>query len=180
MNKNVLTLAQVDALTNTELINAITETETLTVKAIRRMRHDEKVKVYWAQLKEQKLADEPKPVEQPKAETTATPKAGKICACGCEGMTKGGTWLPGHDAKAHSARLATEGKLKHAPKLCLCGCKEWTKGGTFRPGHDSRFYSSLHKTANIGLDIAKPHVGQSAFMPETLNPAEVALINVAA
>jgi hypothetical protein len=33
-------------------------------------------------------------------------KAPRECACGCGGFTKGGTWLPGHDAKALSAMLA--------------------------------------------------------------------------
>lgn len=31
-------------------------------------------------------------------------KAPKQCACGCKGMTKGGTWLPGHDAK-HASNM---------------------------------------------------------------------------
>ena len=38
-----------------------------------------------------------------KATSRKTPKQ---CACQCGGWTKGGTWLPGHDAKALSAMLA--------------------------------------------------------------------------
>lgn len=30
----------------------------------------------------------------------------KECKCGCGGMTKGGTFLPGHDAKYHAAQRA--------------------------------------------------------------------------
>jgi hypothetical protein len=44
----------------------------------------------------------------------ATKKSGRAprqCLCGCGGMTKGGRFLPGHDAKYHAAqkRLAQEG-----------------------------------------------------------------------
>ena len=35
-------------------------------------------------------------------------KTPKACACGCKGMTRGGNWLPGHDAKALSLALAAE------------------------------------------------------------------------
>jgi hypothetical protein len=31
------------------------------------------------------------------------------CACGCGGTTKGGQWLPGHDAKMISAILEAVG-----------------------------------------------------------------------
>jgi len=41
--------------------------------------------------------------QTPNGRTSKTPKA---CACGCGGMTRGGTWLPGHDAKAYSRGLA--------------------------------------------------------------------------
>jgi hypothetical protein len=34
-----------------------------------------------------------------KQKATATPKAPTICVCGCEGRTKGGKFLPGHDAR---------------------------------------------------------------------------------
>lgn len=45
-----------------------------------------------------------KPVVKDSEETKA-PKAVKSqeCWCGCEGLTKGGKFLPGHDAKAKSA-----------------------------------------------------------------------------
>lgn len=33
-------------------------------------------------------------------------KTPRPCACGCKGLTRGGTWLPGHDAKALSRLLA--------------------------------------------------------------------------
>lgn len=35
----------------------------------------------------------------------------KICGCGCGGMTKGGEFLPGHDAKLYSAILNKTGGL---------------------------------------------------------------------
>jgi hypothetical protein len=41
------------------------------------------------------------------ATSEKTPKAGKEpkeCLCGCKGMTKGGTFLPGHDARYHAAQ----------------------------------------------------------------------------
>jgi hypothetical protein len=43
------------------------------------------------------------------AAKTPNPKRTKQpreCACGCGGMTKGGTSIPGHDAKALSRMLA--------------------------------------------------------------------------
>jgi len=39
-----------------------------------------------------------------------TPKA---CACGCGGMTRGGCWMPGHDAKMLS-RLLAEARARNA------------------------------------------------------------------
>ncbi len=52
--------------------------------------------------------------EQAKAAPKAAPRAKRVtkaaegrqpkeCLCGCGGMTKGGRFLPGHDAKYHSA-----------------------------------------------------------------------------
>lgn len=38
----------------------------------------------------------------------------KPCACGCGGMTKGGVFLPGHDAKTISAIIEVTGGI---PKL---------------------------------------------------------------
>lgn len=74
----------------------------------------------------------------------ATTKVGKECKCGCGGITKGGTWLPGHDAKAHSAAMG--GSKSKIPKECRCGCGGMTKGGIYRPGHDAKHLSSTLKT----------------------------------
>ena len=35
----------------------------------------------------------------------------KACGCGCGGITKGGEFLPGHDAKLYSAILDKAGGL---------------------------------------------------------------------
>jgi hypothetical protein len=43
-------------------------------------------------------AAKPKPERTPRKRAGRTPQE---CACGCKGMTKGGTWLPGHDARRH-------------------------------------------------------------------------------
>ena len=49
-----------------------------------------------------------------------------ICLCGCEGQTKGGRFLPGHDAKLKKALLAAAraGKKRAANKLEKLG---WSK-----------------------------------------------------
>lgn len=36
-------------------------------------------------------------------ERTRAPKVIRDCRCGCGGQTKGGTFLPGHDARYHAA-----------------------------------------------------------------------------
>jgi len=43
-------------------------------------------------------------VNKPKAVRKA--KEPKQCTCGCGGMTKGGSFLPGHDARYHAAQRA--------------------------------------------------------------------------
>lgn len=45
----------------------------------------------------------PKQASKRSSRPAAEPKE---CACGCGGMTSGGTWLPGHDAK-HKSKLIT-------------------------------------------------------------------------
>lgn len=49
-----------------------------------------------------------------------------LCHCGCEGSTKGGRYLPGHDAKHKSALVgaARKGSKRAANKLDKLG---WTK-----------------------------------------------------
>ena len=79
----------------------------------------------------------------------ASTKIPKECACGCGDMTKGGTWIPGHDAKAKSA--ANGGPRKQA-RECRCGCSGWTKGGIYKPGHDAK-HLSMTLTA---IRIASP------------------------
>lgn len=49
---------------------------------------------------------------KPKARTAKQPRE---CACGCKGMTRGGIWLPGHDAKALSAMLREMRTTKSEP-----------------------------------------------------------------
>lgn len=169
---NKMTFAQVDALTRSELIELLTDLGE-NHSDVQRMTHATMVKVFWAHLgtaNAQETAVKATKTSEPKA--AKAPK-GKPCACECGGMTHGGTWLPGHDAK-HASKMS--GGSKHAPKECACGCGEWTKGGTFRPGHDARYYSSLHKSAGIGLDVKQPHVTAPAFLPATLSPNQYALI----
>jgi hypothetical protein len=49
-----------------------------------------------------------------------------ICLCGCEGQTKGGRFLPGHDAKLKSTLVTASlaGSKRAASKLEKLG---WTK-----------------------------------------------------
>lgn len=61
------------------------------------------------------IAAKRKEIEMTKASPTqkAAPKPRKAkepreCTCGCGGMTKGGRFLPGHDAKYHSALKKAE------------------------------------------------------------------------
>lgn len=51
--------------------------------------------------------------KEPAAPRTRKGKDPKECKCGCGGMTKGGIFLPGHDARYHS-RLAAEARAKAA------------------------------------------------------------------
>ncbi|MGH0002803.1 hypothetical protein ACQU0X_22235 [Pseudovibrio ascidiaceicola] len=44
-------------------------------------------------------------------------KKQKICACGCEALTKGGEFLPGHDQKLRAALEHTAGGLLELKKL---------------------------------------------------------------
>jgi hypothetical protein len=75
-------------------------------------------------------------------------KAPKECACG--NMTKGGTWMPGHDA-VHAAKAnGTYGK--NSPKSCYCKCGGMTKGGTFLPGHDAIYYSNMRKAEGLTVN----------------------------
>ena len=41
----------------------------------------------------------------------------KPCACGCGGITRGGAFLPGHDAKTLSAIIETTGGTSNLKKL---------------------------------------------------------------
>lgn len=68
---------------------------------------------------------------------------GRDCMCKCGGRTKGGHFLPGHDAKFHSANSG--GGNKKTPKECGCGCNGMTRGGRYLPGHDARHYSAMLK-----------------------------------
>lgn len=69
-------------------------------------------------------------IQIPVAASTAkpTPNAGRVCYCGCNGTTKGGAYLPGHDARHVSEVFAAwianrydldgaKHVLRHAPKL---------------------------------------------------------------
>ena len=170
------TREEINALTRTELLEAL-EDIGCDPKTTRRMRQPQMAEALLTAMQAAKLINEPEeevtPEGEPKAKKAKKAKEGQACTCGCGGTTKGGRYLPGHDAKHHAQM---NGGSKKAPKACFCGCGEMTAGGTFRPGHDARYYSRLHKTAQIGLDIAVGHVGKPAFLPETINPAEVALI----
>lgn len=41
----------------------------------------------------------------------------KPCACGCGGITKGGVFLPGHDAKTISAIIESIGGISKLKRL---------------------------------------------------------------
>lgn len=47
----------------------------------------------------------------PRLKRTRKPKAPKVCACGCGNMTKGGRFVPGHDARLHGWALRVERKV---------------------------------------------------------------------
>ncbi len=67
----------------------VTAADNAAVARIERAKPEPVVK---AEAPEPKPARAPRPVREPKA-----------CLCGCGGMTKGGTFLPGHDARYHAA-----------------------------------------------------------------------------
>ena len=169
--KAILTFEVIDAMTRTELIEALTTEFDYDFKECMGMTHSRMVGEYFK--KTRPVSDTPSPAVPVNAATGVPLKAkktkeGKFCACECGGTTKGGTWLPGHDAKFHAK--TAQGVSKHAPKQCKCGCGEWTKGGMFRPGHDARYYSALHASAKIGV---KPE-----FLPPTLDPNALALVTI--
>jgi hypothetical protein len=155
--------AEVNAMTRTELSHFLEDHPAFLLGAdkIRLMTHAQMEEATWLLM----IADGEANVEEKAptaAQTAVKPNTkGKLCACGCGETTKGGTWMPGHDAIFH-AREKNGGMLVKEGKMCKCGCGGMTKGGTFRPGHDTRYYSKLHKTASIGLDVKAPHVGKAA------------------
>lgn len=137
---NTLTNEVIDAMTKTELVAELEGKTEFTAKAIRRMTHKCLVDVL--------VSLQPKP----EVVVKVTVKKGKTplpCGCGCLNesgepmMTKGGRFLPGHDARYY----ATLTPSKHAPKECRCGCGEMTKGGFYRPGHDAKHFSLLLKVS---------------------------------
>jgi hypothetical protein len=64
------------------------------------------------------------------------------CLCGCGGRTKGGRFLPGHDAKLKKALMADAlaGKKRAVNKLEKLGWSRFLvlKGSTHRGGSGSR------------------------------------------
>lgn len=73
-------------------------------------------------VKAEKTTAAPKVKAPPKVKAERKPKAakaGQICGCGCKGTTKGGRFLPGHDARFHSAQKKAaekaEAKTAKAP-----------------------------------------------------------------
>lgn len=152
-----LTNDQINAMTKSEIRTALGGK--IDAKTAARMTHK--------QLVEALIAEQPKP----KAEITITVKKAsrkepKPCGCGCkdeEGnacMTKGGSFLPGHDAKYYASITVS----KHAPKECRCGCGGMTKGGFYRPGHDAKHFSTLLKVSR-GLESAA-QVSNPAHTPQ--------------
>ena len=169
---NNVTFEVLNAMTRTELIEVLTDDYDMDLREAMGMTHSKMVGTVWSHIRPVSATPS---VAVPVNSATGVPlkvkvakDKGKDCACGCGGRTKGGTWLPGHDAK-HAAKTA-QGERKNAPKPCKCGCGEWTKGGQFRPGHDARYYAALHASAKIGV---KPE-----FLPPTLDPNALALVPV--
>lgn len=58
--------------------------------------------------KEREMAKKEPAPKAEKAPRTRKVKEPKECTCGCGGMTKGGRFLPGHDARYHSALAKAE------------------------------------------------------------------------
>jgi hypothetical protein len=155
VTKATFTMDEVAAMTKSEIMEAL-EDEGGESNVIRRMSHTAMVKAYWMVLgthgQQNVVTPAPRPVPAPSTKTpssktataeaaTATPSPnGKICGCGCGDTTRGGNWMPGHDAKYASMM---KGGPKKQSRLCLCGCGDMTKGGYYRPGHDSKHFSSL-------------------------------------
>lgn len=57
----------------------------------------------WAAERQSRMATKPKAEAKPKAA-----KESRNCLCGCGGATKGGRFLPGHDARFHARVKALE------------------------------------------------------------------------
>lgn len=83
-------------------------------------------------------------------QTEQQTEAPRTCECGCGGHPRGkkSRFLPGHDAKAHGARLA-EARKDEPERTCKCGCGGHPRGrhSDFLPGHDARWYAAIERAA---------------------------------
>ena len=163
---NTLTNDQINAMMKSEIRAAleVSEQSMLDTKTMARMSHK--------QLVQALIEAQPKPEPEVTVTTDtitirkASRKEPKPCGCGCKDgdgnpcMTKGGTFLPGHDAKYYASITVS----KHAPKECRCGCGGMTKGGFYRPGHDAKHFSTLLKVSR-GLESAA-QVSNPAHTPQ--------------
>ncbi len=177
-----LRLEQVNAMTRSELCEAM-EDEGADPRDVRKLTQKKLVVAYWEVLGNHGNQDlggakapAPKAAKAKKATTAPTPSPaptpplppavkadkGKDCACGCGERTKGGTWMPGHDAKFHSAQ---NGGAKKQARECKCGCGEMTKGGFYRPGHDAKHMSVLLKQERAGTVVG--HMRNIAGLEKT-------------
>ena len=55
-------------------------------------------------------------VKPEKAPSKAKGKTPQVCLCGCKGMTKGGRFIPGHDARYHAQQKRDAAKAAGTPE----------------------------------------------------------------
>jgi hypothetical protein len=71
-----------------------------------------------------------------------------VCLCGCDGQTKGGRFLPGHDAKLKKVLMAAAraGKKRAANKLQKLG---WSKFLRSAPSHTAAVADSNDEASDL-------------------------------
>lgn len=151
-----LTTTMVEEMNRKELQETLEDLTSLEVTVIRKMSSAKmRAELMAIATPDKKAAKKEAPVVVKEAPVVTATKLkgemkdkGRDCMCQCGGKTKGGHFLPGHDAKFHSAN---NGGSRKTPKPCGCGCTDeggkprMTRGGRFLPGHDARAYSRLRQ-----------------------------------
>ena len=125
------------------------------------------------------MAAEEERKDQAEAKAKAKPKkAPKDCRCECGGQTKGGDFLPGHDAKLKSRHLevlrdpSQKPEDRQAAKDALLAFRTETgKDGWLRPEDEGIDVSSKEKPAHLKAKTRKRAKASDSDSPPETNVA---------